>query len=70
MLASKRRYLELLTNLNALCRPHHILKTLYGYRLERDDTGEWLLITPTGEIVASSHSRIPDLIAGAHPPGG
>lgn len=48
-------------NLNALCRPHHILKTLYGYRLERDETGEWLLITPTGEIVASSHSVNPVL---------
>jgi hypothetical protein len=37
-------------NLNVFCRSHHLLKTFAGYRLERGLTGDWLLVTPTGEI--------------------
>lgn len=43
-------------NLNAYCRRHHLLKTFAGYHMVRGADGEWLLVTPTGEIRALSRS--------------
>lgn len=47
-------------NLNALCRSHHLLKTLAGYRLVRAGGGGWQFVTPTGEFFEASTIHPPD----------